>query len=403
MLTEKNLKNGLLGVAKRIAFLWSACAVSILGITVATLPEDISVRSGRADDISVSLPFVTVMPSDTAVSARGMGTSSYEATFGILGIPIKNVKVNVYDDDFCLYPGGQTFGIRMNTKGVVVVGISEVECDGGRENPAADAGIHVSDVIISINDVEVNTVDEVTDVVADSEGKAVKIRVERDGKQSEHTLKPVKSKEDGFYRAGLWIRDCTAGIGTVTYINPEDMSIGGLGHGVCDADTGELMPLGSGTVFSVTVSDIVKGQNGSPGELKGYFNAGKTGVMTANDKTGVYGIITEKPKGVKPVEIALHDEVKSGPAVIRCALNDGEVKEYDVTIEQLPGMSQEKNMVIHVTDKELLEKTVGIIQGMSGIPIMQDGKLIGAVTHVLINDPTCGYGIFIENMLEAAA
>lgn len=403
MLTEKNFKNGFISVTRRIAILWGVCAVSLFGVTVATLPEDISVRSSGADDISVSLPFVSVMPTDTTVGAYSGGNTSYATAYGILGIPVKSVQVNVYDDDFCLYPGGQTFGIRMNTKGVVVVGISEVECDSGRKNPAGDAGIHVSDVIISIDGKDVNTVDEVTDAIADSEGKGVKICLLRDGKKSEHTLKAVKSKEDGFYRAGLWIRDCTAGIGTVTYINPEDMSFGGLGHGVCDADTGELMPLGSGTVFSVTVSDIVKGQNGSPGELKGYFNAGKTGVMTANDRTGVYGIITEAPKGVTPVEIALHDEVKSGPATIRCALNDGEVKEYAVTIEKLPGRSEEKNMVIHVTDQALLDKTGGIIQGMSGSPIMQNGKLIGAVTHVLINDPTTGYGIFIENMLEAAA
>ncbi len=403
MQTEKSLKNRVLSVARRVAVLWSACAVSLIGVTLATLPDDISVRSSGADDISVSLPFVTVLQGDSPVSAASLGSSSYEAKVGVFGIPLKSVTVNVYDDDFCLYPGGQTFGIRMNTKGVVVVGVSEVECESGKANPAGDAGIHVSDVIISVNGKDVNTVDEVTDAVARSEGKKVSLCVERAGKTSELSLTPVKSKEDGFYRAGLWIRDCTAGIGTVTYINPEDMTFGGLGHGVCDADTGELMPLGSGTVFSVTVSDIVKGQNGSPGELKGYFNAGKTGVMTANDRTGVYGIITEAPKGVKPVEIALHDEVKSGPAVIRCALDEGEVKEYDVTIEKLPGMSEEKNMVIHVTDQALLEKTGGIIQGMSGSPIMQDGKLIGAVTHVLINDPTCGYGIFIENMLEAAA
>lgn len=403
MQTENNVKERIFSIAKRVSVLWCACAVSLLGVTYATLPDNISVRSSGADDISVSLPFVTVMQGETAVSADGIGASSYAATVGVFGIPLKSVTVNVYDDDFCLYPGGQTFGIRMNTKGVVVVGISEVEFDGGRANPALDAGIHVSDVIFSVNGTDVNTVDEVTDAVAKSNGAPVKIGVQRDGKANELTLNPVKSKEDGFYRAGLWIRDCTAGIGTVTYVNPEDLSFGGLGHGVCDADTGELMPLGSGTVFSVTVSDIVKGRNGSPGELKGYFNAGKTGIMTANDKTGVYGIITEKPKGVTPVEIGLHDEVKSGPAVIRCALNDGEVKEYDVTIEKLPGMSEEKNMVVHVTDDELIEKTGGIIQGMSGSPIMQDGKLIGAVTHVLINDPTTGYGIFIENMLEAAA
>lgn len=402
MQTENNLKERVISVAKRVAVLWCACAVGLLGVTYATLPENISVRSSGAEDISVSLPFVTVLQGDTAVIADGVGASSYEATVGVFGIPLKSVTVNVYDDDFSLYPGGQTFGIRMNTRGVVVVGIGEVESEGGRANPASEAGFHVSDVIVSVNGTSVNTVDEVTDAVAKSEGTPITVCVERGEKEYTLTLKPVKSKDDGFYRAGIWIRDCTAGIGTVTYVNPEDLSFGGLGHGVCDADTGELMPLGSGTVFSVTVSDIVKGKNGSPGELKGYFNAGKKGIMTANDRTGVYGIITEKPSDTKPVQIALHDEVKSGAAVIRCALNDGEVKEYDVTIEKLPGMSEEKNMIVHVTDDELIEKTGGIIQGMSGSPIMQGGKLIGAITHVLINDPTTGYGIFIENMLENA-
>lgn len=376
---------------------------SVFAVSLASIPDSVAVWRSQGADSALSLPFVSIGSQDDSIGALSCGNTEYRAQARLWGLPVKSVTVNVYDDDLRLYPGGSTFGIRMSTKGVVVVGISEVESSDGKSSPALSAGLCISDLILTVDGKAVNSASEVTDCIAQFSGEALTLGIERDGKSMEVKLTPVKSIADGFYRAGLWIRDGTAGIGTMTYINPEDMTFGGLGHGVCDADTGELMPLGAGTVFPVTVSGIVRGKDGSPGEIKGYFSASKTGVLTSNCNTGVYGVLAEEPKDCESVEIALEDEIKNGEAIIRCALDDAEVHEYTVQVEKLAGKSEEKNMVVRVTDPVLLEKTGGIIQGMSGSPILQGGKLIGAVTHVLISDPTCGYGIYIENMLESAA
>ncbi|MCI8332160.1 MAG: SpoIVB peptidase [Clostridiales bacterium] len=408
MLRQKIKKNGFAAAGLRLFVLMAISACCIFTATAVFIPNNLSVRASEADEISVSLPFVTICADDAVTvyndQENNSGRSvSYEAQARILGLPVKAVTVNVYDDDLRLYPGGGTFGVRLQTKGVVVVGLSEVTTEDGKASPALDAGLCVGDVITKVNGKEVNTVDEVTKQIAESDGKSVELSVERKDTALTLTLTPAKSTDDGFYRAGLWIRDGTAGIGTVTYVNPEDLSFGGLGHGVCDGDTGEIMPLLDGTVFSVTLSGIVKGENGSPGEIKGYFNAGKTGMLTANKNTGVYGIFANLPEcGSEPMEIALSDEIQNGEAKILCSLNGDGICEYAVEIEKLPGSNGEKNMVVHVTDEKLLSLTGGIIQGMSGSPIIQNGKLVGAVTHVLISDPTSGYGIFIENMLQNA-
>ncbi len=404
MLRQTRIKNGIAAALTRAAILITVSAVSVFGVSCASIPDRLAVRASSANEITVSLPFVSLDTRQGIECASYGSKNAYQAQARVCGIAVKQVTVNVYDDELRLYPGGQTFGIRMNTRGVVVVGISEVQTEQERCSPALTAGLQVSDVITEIGGKAIDSVDTVTGSIAECGGKDLKLTVERQGQRIELTLQPVKSADDGFWRAGLWIRDGTAGIGTVTYVNPEDMSFGGLGHGVCDADTGELMPLGSGNVFSVTVSGIVRGEGGCPGEIKGYFNAGKTGVLTSNGNTGVYGVFAGLPEP-KPesVAIALHDEIENGSAVIRCALDESEIKEYSVEIEKLSGESDEKNMIVHVTDPALLEKTGGIIQGMSGSPILQNGRLIGAVTHVLINDPSSGYGIYIENMLEHAA
>lgn len=404
MLRQKIKESGFAAAAMRLVLLIAVSACCVFTASFAFIPNDFSVRASDAHKLSVSLPFVTIS-TDEAVSVYNDNakSTSYGAQAKIMGLAVKDVTVNVYDDNLRLYPGGGTFGVRLQTKGVVVVGISEVATEQGKATPALDAGLLVGDVITEIGGKAVNTVDEVTKLIAECEGKSVEMTVLRKETTVTLTISPAKSADDGFYRAGLWVRDGTAGIGTVTYVNPEDMSFGGLGHGVCDGDTGEIMPLLDGTVFSVTISGIVKGENGSPGEIKGYFNAGKTGMLTANKNTGVYGIFAELPTcGGEPMEIALADEIQNGSATILCSLDGGGICEYAVEIEKLPGSSDEKNMMIRVTDEKLLSLTGGIIQGMSGSPIIQNGKLIGAVTHVLISDPTSGYGIFIENMLKNA-
>lgn len=297
-----------------------------------------------------------------------------------------------------LIPGGMAFGVQIRTKGVMVVGLTKTE----RGSPAEEAGIRVRDLILAIDGKEVGSADEVTEAIRNSGGKALTVTVLRCGKTATHTLKPERGP-DGGYKAGIWIRDSTAGIGTVTFIDPSDGKFGGLGHGICDTDTGELMPLRTGTVTDVTIAGVKKGVRGVPGELKGYLNAEEEGTLFSNTTVGVFGQLYEIPDE-SPLPAADRNEVREGPAEIRCTLDGNGVGTYRVELSAVNRSgSTGKNFIITVTDPELIEKTGGIVQGMSGSPVIQNGKLIGAVTHVLVSDPQKGYGIFIDTMLSQTA
>ncbi|MCQ2386251.1 MAG: hypothetical protein MJ078_06220 [Clostridia bacterium] len=198
----------------------------------------------------------------------------------------------------------------------------------------------------------------------------------------------------------MWVRETATGIGTVTFISPETGAFGALGHGVCDSETGSLVPMSRGTVTEVELSEIVKGEKGTPGELRGYLTERKIGSVLTNTDCGVFGVFTKVPGSGTPIPVGSSGEVKTGKASVLCASDGGEVKEYGIDITEIRRQGQTKSFTIKVTDPELLAKTGGIVQGMSGSPILQNGKLVGAVTHVLVNDPTSGYGIFIESMLS---
>ena len=324
--------------------------------------------------------------------------------------PIKTSKTAVSTisnkrDRIMLCPGGSAFGVKMMTNGVVVAGTTEISIDGKTVRPAYDGGLREKDIIIKIDGNSVKSVTDVTSRIELSDGKALTFVCLRDGKEITLTLKPVYSKESDKYKLGIWVRDNTAGIGTLTFINADDGMFGGLGHGIYDIDTGELLPLSRGIVTDVGVTGIIKGSAGKPGEIRGYLKQNKTGALLTNCDCGVFGVFTPSPEISKEnlLPIAFRNEVKCGPAVIRCTLDEGGVKEYGIEILNIKYDSQgTKCFTVHVTDNTLIEKTGGIVQGMSGSPIIQDGKLVGAVTHVLINDPTSGYGIFIENMLAEA-
>ena len=306
-----------------------------------------------------------------------------------------NAGANRSEQTARLIPGGMAFGVRIRTKGVIVVGITKI----GNRSPAEEADIRVRDVILAIDGKEVNSADEITDAVSGSGGSPLRITVSRSGKTGVRTLKPEKSAE-GIYKAGIWIRDNTAGIGTVTYIDPATGNFGGLGHGISDVDTGDLIPLRTGTVTEVTIAGVKKGTKGVPGELKGYLNAKEEGVLFSNTAAGVFGKLDIVP-AAETVAVADCGEVKEGKAEIRCTLDGNGIGTYQVEISSINrSRGENKNFMITVTDPVLLEKTGGIVQGMSGSPVIQNGKLIGAVTHVLITDPKKGYGIFIENMLS---
>ncbi len=302
-----------------------------------------------------------------------------------------------------LYPGGMPFGVKFYTDGLVIVGFTDVPCEGGVSKPAYDAGLRINDIITKVNGTDIRNSN---DFLGFMTGDPLEITYERGGVEENVVFTPVKSTADGKFKTGMWIRDTTAGIGTVTYIIPETGEFGGLGHGICDPASGELVNMVRGTVIDVAISGISKGVCGTPGELKGYFKSEKTGVLIGNTKCGVFGVFGAIPFDKIPqpaLPAADKTEVKEGTAWIWSTLDDNEVEKYEIEIVGIDFDSTDcRNFEIEVVDAALIEKTGGIVQGMSGSPIIQDGKLVGAVTHVLINDPCRGYGIFIENMLDAA-
>ena len=301
-----------------------------------------------------------------------------------------------------LYPGGMPFGVKFMTEGVLIVGFCDMMGAGGAPNPSIAAGLRMGDTLLSVNGKPLTCASDLHSLIENGNGQAVTLRYARDGKEFETSLTPVYSPVEGRYQSGLYVRDSGAGIGTVTFIVPNSLAFGGLGHGICDAETGELIPIQRGSVVGVTINGVIKGLCGAPGEVKGYFSSGKTGSLLENTECGVYGVFGALPKGCHsdPMAVGDRSELKDGKAHIYCTLDSNTVEQYEIEISQIHRDStSNKCFTIKVTDPRLLDKTGGIIQGMSGSPIIQNGKLVGAITHVLINDPTTGYGIFIENML----
>ena len=379
-----------------IAFALVLCAVcaAISGAAEALIADRTSVFEGNETELLHINKYVSCI-ADTEYS---------KATVSLFGVvPLKEIDVDVLKD-IKLYPGGMAFGVRFFTRGVLIVGMSDIEISSGTVNPAHDAGICIKDIILKVNGVEANSITEVTNAIEASDGNPVTFDIERDGVVSEVHLTPVWSDSDGKYKAGIWIRDSTAGIGTVTYVDPETGAFGGLGHGICDSDTAVLMPLKRGSVHGVTISGVVKGREGIPGELKGYFNSDRTGVLLSNTDSGVFGIFMHQMQNYasEPLPIALKKDVKEGKAVIYTTLDDRGIGKYEVKLSKIDrNTSGNKSFVVTITDPELLKATGGIVQGMSGSPVIQNGHIVGAITHVMINNPTQGYGIFIENMLIA--
>ena len=303
-------------------------------------------------------------------------------------------------------PIGHTTGIKLFADGVIVVGITPIETQSGQKNPCSEAGIVQGDIIIKMNGKKVVSNENFRQAVKSNGNKPITLTVFRDQRETNITVTPVRDIE-GDYKVGLWIRDSMAGIGTITFYDPEHKIFGALGHGICDSDSNILIPFGSGSVMESSVSDVKKGVAGTPGELAGNYNLQEDyGTLDGNTESGIFGQVKSSLKLSmrKPLPIAKKEEIKVGPAVILSNIEGNNVEEYQIEIVKIyPDESGEtKNMMIRVTDKRLISKTGGIVQGMSGSPILQNGKLIGAVTHVLVNDPQKGYGIFIEKMITTA-
>ncbi len=316
-------------------------------------------------------------------------------------IPVKSVQVSTPIENNVVLCG-TPFGIRMFTNGVMVVDMAQILTHDGTADPAEEAGIQVGDIIVSIDGENVYENGEIAERVEASKGKPMEIVLKRGGETLTATLRPVLSKADNTYKAGMWVRDSTAGIGTLTFYDQKSQCFGGLGHGICDADTYELMPLRTGDILPVTISGVTKGMRGTPGELRGYFSDDEAiGTLGANTACGVFGMLEEEPEGTV-TQIGLKQSVQTGEVQILTTIDNEGPQYYSAVIESINyhGDQEGKNFVLRITDENLLEKTGGIVQGMSGSPIIQNGKLIGAVTHVFVNDPTRGYGIFAENMLS---
>lgn len=310
-----------------------------------------------------------------------------------------NVNQRSAATDELVYIGGYPIGLKLYADGVVIVGTEAVDTESGNVNPAEKAGLKVGDIIKKIDGKQVEINSDVSSLIEKSNGNSLTFTVERNGKNFEVAFDTAYSVSEGKYKAGLWIRDSSAGIGTVTFCT-QDGYFASLGHAVCDIDTKECIPISRGECTKANITGYVKGVQGSAGELCGYLESETTGVIYSNCDIGVYGAFSETTeKQLYP--IASNDEIKEGKATVITTLDSGGIQEYEIEIQQINlSSSDNKHIVLKVTDSNLIAKTGGIVQGMSGSPIIQNGKIVGAVTHVFLNDPTGGYGISAQTMLQ---
>lgn len=342
---------------------------------------------------------------DTIGNKNAEGEKIQLKLLGLL--PVKSINVQRIPD-MALYPGGNSVGVKLNTKGVLVVALNDIEGDNGKiSSPSAKAGIEIGDNILSIDGKKVNGAESLAKYVEESKGKEIKVELLRKNQIVLKYLCPQYVKYDDKYKIGLWVRDSSAGVGTLTFYDPKSGVFGALGHPVTDVDTGTNLDIESGEIVNSSIVKIKKGVKGNPGELKGIFinEENILGNVKKNTECGIFGEANKdiiSNDSIKPMKIGLRDEIKLGKAHILTTIDSDGPKAYDIEIEKL--LNQEKpgpkSMVIRITDNRLLQKTGGIVQGMSGSPIIQDDKIIGAVTHVLINKPDTGYGIYIEWMIN---
>lgn len=378
----------------------SACG---LGWLYHSVPDTIYVEQGQPVELA-RLPFLSAQESlgaqNAAVTTR---TGSYNTTLAIGGVlPLKTVRTVVTDRP-TVTVCGTPFGIKMFSEGALVVAFTDIATPNGSANPAKEAGLRLGDRIISVGGAATRSNDDLSQAIADAQGQPVEVVFVRDGEQRAVTLTPVQSDE-GSWRAGMWVRDSSAGVGMLTFVQENLGVFAGLGHSISDSDTGESIALRSGEIVPCKITGCTKGKVGSPGELHGQFQSGLAlGAISMNGMTGVYGTTHSAFDGTH-MEVAFAQEVETGAAEIWTTIEGDTPKAYTVEIESVRYVSEQenRNLVIRVTDPELLQATGGIVQGMSGSPILQNGRLVGAVTHVLVNDPTRGYGVFAQTMLEQA-
>ena len=376
----------------------------IYTVNITSMPKNVILLENEELDLKQILG-ITLKESKKEVLQTSNDSNKIETkTISVSLFNLFNVKeVNVSTvKNTKVVPLGNIIGIKLYSNGVLVIGMTEVE----GKKPYENTGIKEGDLITTVDNVTVTTTEELIKCVNNSQGKLVKIKYIREGTEYVTDIEPVKTKEDK-YKIGLWVRDGACGIGTATYYDPGTGKIATLGHGIVDRDTDKLITIESGKLLTSTITKIKKGEKGNPGEIKGIINDNQTiGSINLNTDFGIYGNLKEiNTLGIdkkNSLEIALKNEIKTGEATILLALEDEIRKEYKIEIKKIYKNNTEdnKSMLIEITDEKLIEKTGGIIQGMSGAPIIQNGKFIGAITHVLVNNPLQGYAVFGEIMIK---
>lgn len=394
--------------------------ISLIYITsISSLPNNIIMFQGEKLNLNTLLG-INIQTKDNKINTENLQTvqaSSYwdidedytgkvNLSVNLFGINVKDITVNIIETTEVV-PLGDIVGLKLYTNGVLVVGMSEISgIDKNKYKPYENTGILEGDMIVEINEKTITNTSELIECVNNSKGKQISVKYVRDGEILETNIKPIETSKDD-YKLGLWVRDAAAGVGTISYYEPASGLFAALGHGIIDVDTEKLLDISSGEFVTTNIVSIVKGEKGNPGKIQGSVETQqKIGDVYKNTEFGVFGKVSNtsvlNEDLTKTVKVASRNEIKTGKATIMCTLENNIKKEYEVEIEKIykNNNSDNKSMVLKVTDKELLDKTGGIIQGMSGSPIMQNGKIIGVLTHVLVSNPTVGYGVFADLMVE---
>lgn len=387
--------------------------IYIYVFAISVLPDKVVVFEGESINMRTIFGLNINTNSDTIETASNnsekVAEKSGRATLEVSlfdKIFLKEVDVDILPKSTVI-PVGSMAGVKLYTSGVLVVGMSEIEgIDNKKYRPYENTGIEEGDTIIQIDDKEILTTEELIDTINGSKGSILDIKYIHDEETKQCSMVPVETDENE-YKIGLWVRDSAAGVGTVTFYEPETKSFGALGHGITDIDTEELINISSGEFITTRILNITKGESGNPGRIQGTVSEQKNiGKISKNSKFGIYGKVDNISNlgldASKEMEVALREEIKTGKATILCTLDEQGPKEYEVEIEKIftENNYDNKSMKIKVIDERLIEKTGGIIQGMSGSPIIQNGKFVGAVTHVLVNNPLSGYAVFGDIMLK---
>lgn len=350
----------------------------------------------------LSLHYSSGMTVSASAEANAAQNRKLNATLMLFDIfPVKDVSVTLTERKYVI-PGGQPFGMRIYSDGLIISSVCTVCTPEGELCPADDAGIRKGDIIVSVNGKKLTTNEQLIEAVSTGGGAPMKLALQRDGKVFDTVITPVFDSSEKDYRIGLHIRDSIAGIGTMTFIDPTNDSFAGLGHGICDSESGCLMPMLEGDIVPAEITSVSKSICGSPGSLFGKFSGNVScGSLAMNSDHGVYGTVSSMPANAQTIPVAFKQEIVRGDAQVITTVDGSEPECFDIRIEDVSynDRGTVKNMIIKITDERLLRKCGGIVQGMSGSPIIQNGMLVGAVTHVFVNDPAHGYAVFAENML----